>query len=318
MFFTNKIKCYLILGQIFKKTSHEWNTIEINNEWYFIECTWGSGKLDSKKKFNFSFNPYYFLCPAQFFIEDHFPLQTDFLLLKEKFTKTQFENSYSYNLSRSFQALYDTYENLKLIEPNFFVINYDESKNSFDNKDKIPSIKLYYSGKDVIAVLERVNSDSDNTTKIPDKTFIKQLGNDSYEIFYKIPENGNYQLNIFQKEKSESEKYQSFLKYHIHAINVEKNYFLFATSYDFKDFCQLIQPLKKKLKIGEEILFKIKLSDYANVAILQEDYWGYLSVVMDKDLWEGNVEIKSKEIYIMGQKTKKDNYKAIFEYEGFK
>lgn len=37
------------LGDKITKTDHEWNLIEVQGKWYFMETTWGSGHAGKKE-----------------------------------------------------------------------------------------------------------------------------------------------------------------------------------------------------------------------------------------------------------------------------
>lgn len=51
---------------------HAWNAVKLNNEFNFVECTWGSGVVTRDFKFRKMFNPYYFCTPADVFIYTHY------------------------------------------------------------------------------------------------------------------------------------------------------------------------------------------------------------------------------------------------------
>ena len=76
------------IGDKLKGSTHAWNAIRLGEKWHYVEATWGSGYLDPiTKKYEKSFDPYWFLVPADIFIFDHynesFQLQTKKITLKE-------------------------------------------------------------------------------------------------------------------------------------------------------------------------------------------------------------------------------------------
>jgi len=300
-------------GQAFKETDHEWSIIEINSEWYFVECTWGSGKCGTDHKFNFQFNPFYFLTPPQFLIEDHLPQKPNFQLLKTKFSINQYENMHLYKLSHKFEKIYNNLETFKIISPNFLVINYDGN----ENKEKIQSIRLLNRGKDMTANLQRLDPKTDQEMKVPDRTFMKIMENDNFEVLYTLPESGYFNLWIFEREKGINSKYDGILSFIIEAKNVEKNDFEFVSTYDFKDYYDLIEPLNRKLKIGSKVDFKIKLPGYSSVAIIQDKDWAHLEIGHLNDIWKGTVEIKHKTIGLYAKKKEGENFSGIIAYDGY-
>ena len=78
------------VGQKMNKTNHEYNVIKINNKWYPIESTWGSGYIDGKN-FQKKFNGNYFLLNPELLILSHFPKDDKWQLTKEKYTLKEFE-----------------------------------------------------------------------------------------------------------------------------------------------------------------------------------------------------------------------------------
>ncbi|ESO98836.1 hypothetical protein LOTGIDRAFT_114152, partial [Lottia gigantea] len=55
------------------KTSHSWNLVQVDNEWWPVDCTWGSGHVASNKKFEPFYQEFYFLPEPKHFILSHFP-----------------------------------------------------------------------------------------------------------------------------------------------------------------------------------------------------------------------------------------------------
>ena len=59
-------------GKILNKTDHEYNVIKLDNKWYPIDSTWGTGHIEGKK-FIKSYNEFYFLVDPKLLIKTHFP-----------------------------------------------------------------------------------------------------------------------------------------------------------------------------------------------------------------------------------------------------
>ena len=75
----NNIPCEIVVGRVSNNTAkiervrgkknfstnHAWDKVKIGDSWYYVDPTWASGYCDKGvKKFYRSFNPYYYLTPA--------------------------------------------------------------------------------------------------------------------------------------------------------------------------------------------------------------------------------------------------------------
>ena len=59
-----------------KMPNHSWNTIKLNDKWYYCDATWSSGYIDSKQLFKFHYNNAFFLMTPEEFAESHRPLDS--------------------------------------------------------------------------------------------------------------------------------------------------------------------------------------------------------------------------------------------------
>lgn len=82
-------------GQSFSgEFDHAWNAVYLEGRWHLVDSTWGSGLVDpTTSKFTFLYNEFYFLTHPALFIEDHFPDNKNWQLLKPPQSLRQFENS---------------------------------------------------------------------------------------------------------------------------------------------------------------------------------------------------------------------------------
>lgn len=74
--------------------NHSWNAIKLNGKWYLCDATWSSGSIDGDKgSFLRSFEDAYFLAEPSLFVRDHYPLDTAWILKREKPTLQEFLNA---------------------------------------------------------------------------------------------------------------------------------------------------------------------------------------------------------------------------------
>ncbi|NXK17738.1 KY peptidase, partial [Arenaria interpres] len=83
------------MGQTFTGDSdHAWNAVYLDGRWHLLDSTWGSGTVDkSFTKFTFRYNEFYFLTHPALFINNHFPDNSNWQLLKPTLTLKDFENN---------------------------------------------------------------------------------------------------------------------------------------------------------------------------------------------------------------------------------
>ncbi|MGZ5255740.1 MAG: transglutaminase domain-containing protein, partial [Flavitalea sp.] len=84
-------------GPVKFRTNHSWNAVRIDNSWYLVDVTWGSGYVDQYGAFVQRMDENYFLAKPEQFIRDHFPDDLRWSLLNEipelhEFRKSPFMN----------------------------------------------------------------------------------------------------------------------------------------------------------------------------------------------------------------------------------
>uniref|UniRef100_A0A663LVC5 Kyphoscoliosis peptidase n=1 Tax=Athene cunicularia TaxID=194338 RepID=A0A663LVC5_ATHCN len=87
------------MGQTFTGDSdHAWNAVYLDGRWHLLDSTWGSGAVDdSFTKFTFRYNEFYFLTHPALFINNHFPDNSNWQLLKPTLSLKDFENNMLHN-----------------------------------------------------------------------------------------------------------------------------------------------------------------------------------------------------------------------------
>ncbi|CAM4151228.1 MULTISPECIES: transglutaminase domain-containing protein [Flavobacterium] len=72
--------------------NHSWNAVQLNNKWYLCDATWSSGYYNANEyKFQYDFNDGYFLTDPNWFVKNHFPLDSKWLLTAKETQFSAFE-----------------------------------------------------------------------------------------------------------------------------------------------------------------------------------------------------------------------------------
>jgi hypothetical protein len=74
--------------------NHSWNAMKINGQWYLCDATWSSGAIDTREgNFVKKFDDVYFMADPALFVLNHYPMDSSWMLLKEKPSLSQFLNA---------------------------------------------------------------------------------------------------------------------------------------------------------------------------------------------------------------------------------
>ena len=73
--------------------NHSWNAVNLNDKWYLCDATWSSGSINPQQSsFLKEFSEGYFLSEPNQFVKNHYPLDTNWILLKRRPTLEEFLN----------------------------------------------------------------------------------------------------------------------------------------------------------------------------------------------------------------------------------
>jgi hypothetical protein len=65
--------------------NHTWNVVKLNGKWYLCDPTWSTGiSYPDENKFIFQYNNGYFLVEPKIFIQNHFPVNSNYSLLNNE------------------------------------------------------------------------------------------------------------------------------------------------------------------------------------------------------------------------------------------
>lgn len=93
----SQIPCFTVCGYTknpdgeIPQILHAWNVLRLDSAWHMLDVTWSSGYVDPANHFIRRFSNQYFLPKPKVFIKDHFPLDPMWQLLKNPFSKQDFE-----------------------------------------------------------------------------------------------------------------------------------------------------------------------------------------------------------------------------------
>ena len=133
-------------GEIYNIVEHVWNFIEIDNKYYLIDTTLGTGTCEGNSYIR-RYNDFYFATKPEYFIRNHYPELSDFQFLEKPFSFDQFK-------SMAFLRHYFYYSGFKTIEPDNGEISLIDDKTitfTYDASISFLSVALKYvtfDGKD--------------------------------------------------------------------------------------------------------------------------------------------------------------------------
>ncbi|MBR6125623.1 hypothetical protein IKQ19_18865 [Candidatus Saccharibacteria bacterium] len=107
--------------------NHAWNIVKIQNYWYFIDCTWGSGALN-QNNFQHIYNTDWLFVKSDHFIYTHFPADSNYQLMQKKVSLEEFKKTPRLN-----PVFFEKYS----LDSHFFSVNNIDSSFSIDLKKNI-------------------------------------------------------------------------------------------------------------------------------------------------------------------------------------
>ena len=247
-------------GKKLFSTDHEYNIIKLENTYYPIDCTWGSGTLQGDKYVK-KLNEFYFLSDPELLINTHFPANDKWQLTKKKYTLEEFlkwpqifENFYVYGFNKYFPE--DGMIELESNMQKFTIWGNDISQNN-------ASCSIY--------LLEgNVYQQQLNLDKI-------SFYQDRIEFDFIFNRKGRYKIYLFGNN-DKGKITHNIMTYIVNVHNNNLNELKFPYSYsDAKDI-NIIEPLYDNIKSGQRVKFKIKTDlEELDTLIIIDGQWHYLN-----------------------------------------
>ncbi|MDY0780112.1 transglutaminase domain-containing protein [Tenacibaculum sp. IB213877] len=79
------------IGKPLPQPNHAWNAVKLDNNWIYIDATWGAGTENNGKWYR-KFNSYYFNIPKNKYFKTHFPDESIWVLRVGRMEKNDFYN----------------------------------------------------------------------------------------------------------------------------------------------------------------------------------------------------------------------------------
>ncbi|XP_060597757.1 kyphoscoliosis peptidase-like isoform X2 [Ruditapes philippinarum] len=183
--------------------NHSWNAVYINDEWRFIDCTWGSGFLDHNGKFCRKFDEFWFLTDPEIFAYDHFPSHEIWQLLENPISIDEFNKKPSLTE--------------KSRELGFQLKSHREPIVYFENEVSISFATETFPLSNITSDLKNDNHDEINQYRC-----MKRLDDKTFEIRVVPPKTGEYSLALYGK--ASDYRHAKFRKLMEYTLRCEKAY----------------------------------------------------------------------------------------------
>jgi hypothetical protein len=175
------------------KTNHAWNVVKINNEWRFVECTWGAGHLADGGRFKRAYNEFYFLTDPDKFIVEHFPYMNEDLRYSEPWQL----------LSKPWNI--DTYS--RRLKPHSHALDWGveavSHKDGVIHVDKEVTILLreILTGSSLAGVMAHLIENGRNFHKA---STVYRVDKHTWKVHVRPPKTGTYKLEIYGRQSGDN------------------------------------------------------------------------------------------------------------------
>ena len=294
------IPCEIIPGwsKIYVETlssqpNHAWNAVRINQQWYLLDVTWGSGYINDQQTYTKSFQEHYFLTDPSLMIYDHFPEDKKWQMLDSPITRQEFDN-------------------LILLRPDFFrtqlqLLSHKESLINVSDElvIKIAAPPTTYINAELI---------KDNQIQSDHFVFSQRLDNE-YSIHVHFPDEGEYVLRVYTKSGNQQKLYHWACDYNIHVTkNVKANLFAkaFASFYDLD--CFIYYPMDHFIDSDKVQPFKIMVPQALEVTLLINEK-NVVPLKKDNTIYTASIKPDKGPLRIMAKTDTGNQYQFLLEYQ---
>ena len=273
------------IGQKFdgKKTNHSWTSIKIQGQWLLFDFTWGAGYVGNDKKFAWNYTEHYFMTDPELFILDHFPVDSEWQLMKPIYAIEEFEQWAKFSKHFFINQLKPVSHKNGIIEAK------DGNVEVFIGtlNPMQTSVKLEFIGKEQIKILS-------------DYSFA-QTRDAEIAFSARLPEVGKYNFKLFASKltKDSVKSYDLVASYRINCKIADENCMPFPKTFSsWYPGYFLHQPRNGILSSGEPIPFEITAPNVIEMHISASGGKGeWISLEKsEKGFWVGNVTFSADTI----------------------
>ena len=283
-------------GEDVTRNRHAWNMVRINNRWYLLDPTWGSGYIDDEGKFVRRLNEYYFLTPPKELILTHFPEDSKYQMMSRPVTLKQFK-----------EFVY--------MHPRFFRLGLglNSHKKGLIRAQSDVTVKINCDSRvALVAGLMRDNN------KLPKSYVFTQNVGSCVQVNAVFPEAGQYKLRVFAKKREdEGNTYQYVMDYDVKATSGKSGKMGFPETYKVfhEKRAQLYSPMNFYLRAGKKETFKIRVPGASKVAVFMNKNESK-SLGRAGSTFSGSVMIPEGDVTICAQFPRQKDYTGIVRYQG--
>ena len=308
----SKVYDFILNENLEDSEKHEWNAVNIEEEWYLIETTWGSGYSLDGKTFIKKFNPYYFFTPPQEFVRGHLPFISKWQLLpKPKKINQQVFMAFVPLKSNFFTLGFNS------IEPDFNINEVKEKGNFTLYFEKSKDIKY-----DKIKVMAKLYlMENENNSKEIKNSILEIRKEDCYEVNYLISKKGDYKLQIFGSDDNNIKEYSELCSLQLKCDKdvIKPKTYPTTTEFYYNSDIKIIHPNNGTLKEGNKVTFELKTTtwDKLFLGINTDEGFNYIEMCKDNNnlFKEEDFLIYGKKVTISCQAETENNYNIILEFE---
>ncbi|XP_060600290.1 kyphoscoliosis peptidase-like [Ruditapes philippinarum] len=285
------------------KTNHAWNAVQLEGQWYLVDCTIGSGHFDSETNdFKKEFDDFYFLTDPKHFVSAHFPYMDNNLeesqkwqLLSKPISLEEFNKSINYS-------------------PEAFKIGVQAVSHTtayFEMKNEL-QMTFKSHGKEDITCISRLMYKEGNWLKEQRNATFGYHENDVCKILVHPQKPGMYELTIYGKLASDDreENIPQVLKYSFKCTEVTDETHEYPRKYRpaFVEKCILHEPRRGNLPSKTEIQFRISAPHLQVIKV------GGTSLMKQGTMFTGKVTTPEKGYQVNMYGTRGDEYSSLYNF----
>jgi quercetin dioxygenase-like cupin family protein len=262
-------------GTFGTRRKHAWNAAKIDGDWQLIDCTWGSGAIDSRGQFAHNTQDHYFCTAPEVFAEDHLPSDSKWQLMSPPLTPEEYERRVCRRPAFFRYHLGDLSDDSRILRPGTeLTVSLTAPKDTY-----------------VLAILFKGEQEVTGAT-------LTQRQGDRYVIQAVFPQTDVYILRVFVRGEDDSIlQYQEALHYEVFAAAGSQGFVGFPDTLRGleESSASVLEPLNRVLPAGQDVSFSIIAPGAQDVCVssqTERDPWAHLQET--NGVFSGTVHISSE------------------------